>query len=98
MQETLKRDEIQIFDRENKEYELESRQRDLRNAIEHMKVLMIEKELELKRLRDEAFRRETMIQCEVDRLVQMDEHLEGESNTLQYCVNGLKAKVQDIRE
>ena len=61
MQETLKRDEIQIFDRENKEYELESRQRDLRNAIEHMKVLMIEKELELKRLRDEAFRRETMI-------------------------------------
>ena len=63
-----------------------------------MKVLMIEKELELKRLRDEAFRRETMIQCEVDRLVQMDEHLEGENNTLQYCVNGLKAKVQDIRE
>ena len=80
--EGVKREEVSLFDRENREYELEQRQREVRNALERKRVLMNEKELELKRLREEAFRREARIQCEANRLLQQEETLDEEAETL----------------
>ena len=97
MLDQIKREEVSLFERENGEYELEKRQKELRNALERKKVLQTEKELELRRLKDEAFRRETVIQQAVSRLLQQEESIDEETNTTQFCINGLKAKVADLR-
>lgn len=58
---------------------------------------MNEKEHELKRLREEAFRREARIQAEANRLMQQEEVIGEEVDTVQFCVNGLRAKVAELR-
>ena len=73
---------MSLFERENGEYELEQRQKELRNILERKKVLLAEKELELRRLREESFRRETVIQQAGSRLLHQEDAIDEETNTV----------------
>lgn len=93
----MKKLEIEVFEREKREFEMESKQKELGNAILQMQKLMMEKECELNRLREDAHRKERTLIAEIDRIASKEEVIDSENNVLQFCVNGLNAKVDNLK-
>ena len=63
-----------------------------------MKLLLTEKEGELRRLREEATRRDRWVSAEIEGVTREEAEIDDENNVMQYCVNGLKAKVEELKE
>jgi len=56
--EELKKTECLLFDKENREYETETKYKDMKNTMMHLRRVIAEKEDEVRCKRDEANRKE----------------------------------------
>jgi small-conductance mechanosensitive channel len=82
--EELKKTEIIIFEKENKEYELEIKLKDDKGLILHLKRINYEKEHEL--------------QDEEERLRRLEEEIEEDLSVTQYSLNESKKRLKELEQ
>jgi small-conductance mechanosensitive channel len=96
--EELKKTEIIIFEKENKEYELEIKLKDDKGLILHLKRINYEKEHELKCKRDDVKRKEQEVQDEEERLRRLEEEIEEDLSVTQYSLNESKKRLKELEQ
>ena len=94
--EELKKTECLLFDKENREYDTETKQKDLKTAILHLKRANLEKEDELRCLRDEVQRKDRQLEDEDDRLRRAEDEIEEETSCAQYVISEMKKKMREL--
>ena len=95
--EELRKLETILFEKETREYDFETKAREQRQAVTHLKRTTGEKEDELRCLRDEIKRKQTQIEDDEERITRDEDEIEDETACTRYVISELRKKLEALR-